>query len=65
MGVTVESISPGDGKNYPKPGDTVSMHCECVWQAGVERRKVGHADGGAPHCAVFFTTPPSPQTAAR
>lgn len=27
MGVTVDSISPGDGKNYPKPGDTVTMHC--------------------------------------
>ena len=27
MGVTVESLSPGDGKNFPKKGDTVSMHC--------------------------------------
>jgi FK506-binding protein 1 len=26
MGVTVESISPGDGKNFPKKGDTVTMH---------------------------------------
>ncbi|UZJ56178.1 hypothetical protein CBS101457_005498 [Exobasidium rhododendri] len=26
MGVTIESISAGDGKNYPKAGDTVSMH---------------------------------------
>ncbi|GAA5896413.1 hypothetical protein JCM6882_001007 [Rhodosporidiobolus microsporus] len=26
MGVTVESISPGDGKTYPKKGDTVTMH---------------------------------------
>ncbi|KAF7722269.1 FK506 binding protein proline rotamase rapamycin-binding protein [Apophysomyces ossiformis] len=26
MGVTVETISPGDGDNFPKPGDKVSMH---------------------------------------
>ncbi|RSH91223.1 FK506 binding protein proline rotamase rapamycin-binding protein [Saitozyma podzolica] len=26
MGVTVESLSPGDGKSFPKKGDTVSMH---------------------------------------
>lgn len=26
MGVTIDSISPGDGKNYPKPGDTVTIH---------------------------------------
>ncbi|GAA5826481.1 hypothetical protein JCM11251_002389 [Rhodosporidiobolus azoricus] len=26
MGVTVETISPGDGKNFPKAGDNVSMH---------------------------------------
>ncbi|KAL3434305.1 FK506-binding protein 1A [Aspergillus tetrazonus] len=26
MGVEVQRISPGDGKNFPKPGDTVSIH---------------------------------------
>ncbi|GAA5992387.1 hypothetical protein JCM10908_000457 [Rhodotorula pacifica] len=26
MGVTVETISPGDGQNFPKPGQTVHMH---------------------------------------
>ncbi|GAA6058909.1 hypothetical protein JCM10212_002861 [Sporobolomyces blumeae] len=26
MGVTVETIAPGDGKNFPKPGQTVKMH---------------------------------------
>jgi len=26
MGVTVESISPGDGKNFPKKGDKVTIH---------------------------------------
>ncbi|KAL9540590.1 hypothetical protein MBANPS3_009600 [Mucor bainieri] len=26
MGVTVERISPGDGKNFPKKGDRVSIH---------------------------------------
>lgn len=26
MGVTVESISNGDGKTFPKAGDTVDMH---------------------------------------
>lgn len=26
MGVNVESISGGDGKTFPKPGDTVDMH---------------------------------------
>lgn len=25
MGVTVETIRPGDNKTYPKPGDTVTM----------------------------------------
>lgn len=25
MGVTVDTISAGDGKNYPKKGDTVSV----------------------------------------
>ena len=27
MGVKVERIAPGDGKNFPKPGDKVSIHC--------------------------------------
>jgi hypothetical protein len=22
-----QSLSPGDGKSFPKKGDTVSMHC--------------------------------------
>ncbi|WRT67000.1 FK506-binding protein 1 [Kwoniella shivajii] len=26
MGVTVESISSGDGKTFPKPGDQVTIH---------------------------------------
>ena len=26
MGVTIETISPGDKKNYPQPGDTVKIH---------------------------------------
>ncbi|EDQ99806.1 uncharacterized protein LACBIDRAFT_175463 [Laccaria bicolor S238N-H82] len=26
MGVTVESISPGDGKTFPKKGDKVQIH---------------------------------------
>ncbi|SQD94412.1 MULTISPECIES: FKBP-type peptidyl-prolyl cis-trans isomerase [unclassified Parafrankia] len=26
MGVTIETISPGDGKNFPKKGDTVAIH---------------------------------------
>jgi len=26
MGVEVKSISPGDGKNYPKKGDKVQIH---------------------------------------
>ncbi|KAJ9120748.1 FK506-binding protein 1 [Naganishia vaughanmartiniae] len=26
MGVQVESITPGDGQNFPKKGDTVTMH---------------------------------------
>ncbi|KAJ3176586.1 FK506 binding protein proline rotamase rapamycin-binding protein [Geranomyces variabilis] len=26
MGVTKTTITPGDGKNFPKKGDTVSMH---------------------------------------
>ncbi|KAI5453849.1 hypothetical protein NCC49_004845 [Naganishia albida] len=26
MGVEVQTISPGDGKTFPKKGDTVSMH---------------------------------------
>ncbi|KAJ1851758.1 Fork head 1 [Coemansia sp. RSA 486] len=26
MGVEIEVIKPGDGTNYPKPGDTVTMH---------------------------------------
>lgn len=26
MGVTVDTISAGDGKNFPKPGQTVDMH---------------------------------------
>lgn len=28
MGVTIDSISAGDGKNYPKSGDTVSAKVE-------------------------------------
>ncbi|KAJ3297566.1 FK506 binding protein proline rotamase rapamycin-binding protein [Borealophlyctis nickersoniae] len=28
MGVTKETIKPGDGVNFPKPGDTVTMHCK-------------------------------------
>ena len=26
MGVTVESISPGNGRDFPKQGDTVTIH---------------------------------------
>lgn len=26
MGVEIEKISPGDGKTFPKKGDTVSIH---------------------------------------
>ncbi|KAI7830936.1 peptidyl-prolyl cis-trans isomerase [Kickxella alabastrina] len=26
MGVEIETIKPGDGINFPKPGDTVTMH---------------------------------------
>ncbi|BGP16892.1 FK506-binding protein 1 [Rhodosporidiobolus nylandii] len=26
MGVTVENIAPGDGVNFPKPGDRVTIH---------------------------------------
>jgi len=26
MGVTIEKISPGDGKTFPKRGDTVTIH---------------------------------------
>ncbi|ORE03298.1 peptidyl-prolyl cis-trans isomerase [Rhizopus microsporus var. microsporus] len=26
MGVTIETIQQGDGINFPKPGDTVTMH---------------------------------------
>ena len=27
MGVQIERISPGDGKNFPRPGDKVAIHC--------------------------------------
>ncbi|TNY21013.1 macrolide-binding protein FKBP12 [Rhodotorula diobovata] len=33
MGVTVETITPGDGKNFPKKGDTVSMHYDGFLQS--------------------------------
>ncbi|WFD36854.1 peptidylprolyl isomerase [Malassezia cuniculi] len=26
MGVQIESIAPGDGKTFPKAGDTIDMH---------------------------------------
>ncbi len=26
MGVTIERLSPGDGKNFPQAGDTVKIH---------------------------------------
>ncbi|KAI0065006.1 peptidyl-prolyl cis-trans isomerase, partial [Artomyces pyxidatus] len=26
QGVSVQVITPGDGKNFPQPGDTVSIH---------------------------------------
>jgi len=28
MGVTIDKITPGDGKNFPKSGDTVAIHCQ-------------------------------------
>ncbi|EIE92120.1 hypothetical protein G6F46_009854 [Rhizopus delemar] len=34
MGVTVETIQPGDGKNFPKKGDTVTMHYTGTLQNG-------------------------------
>ncbi|PWN19532.1 FK506 binding protein [Microstroma glucosiphilum] len=34
MGVTVETISAGDGKNFPKSGDKVSMHYVGTLQDG-------------------------------
>lgn len=30
MGVSVEKISPGDGQNFPKAGDTVAIHCQSI-----------------------------------
>ncbi|KAF9946702.1 FK506 binding protein proline rotamase rapamycin-binding protein [Modicella reniformis] len=27
MGVTVTSLSPGNGKEFPQVGDTVKIHC--------------------------------------
>lgn len=26
MGVTREVVQPGDGQNYPQPGDTITIH---------------------------------------
>ncbi|ORX54494.1 FK506-binding protein 1 [Hesseltinella vesiculosa] len=34
MGVTIETITPGDGKNFPKSGDTVSIHYTGTLQDG-------------------------------
>ncbi|KAI3623336.1 hypothetical protein CBS14141_004119 [Malassezia furfur] len=34
MGVEVERISAGDGKNFPKPGDTVDIHYVGTLQNG-------------------------------
>lgn len=34
MGVTVQSVSPGDGKNFPKKGDTVTMHYVGTLESG-------------------------------
>lgn len=34
MGVQVERITPGDGKTFPKPGDTVEIHYVGTLQNG-------------------------------
>jgi len=40
MGVTVDSVSPGDGKTFPKKGDTVTMHCELNIHNEESRRSI-------------------------
>ncbi|KZP33454.1 hypothetical protein FIBSPDRAFT_906808 [Athelia psychrophila] len=34
MGVTIDTITPGDGKTFPKKGDTVSIHYVGTLQNG-------------------------------
>lgn len=34
MGVTVKSLSPGDGKTFPKQGDTVTIHYVGTLESG-------------------------------
>jgi hypothetical protein len=34
MGVVKETLAPGDGKTFPKKGNTVVMHCACVSRRG-------------------------------
>ncbi|OMJ18848.1 Peptidyl-prolyl cis-trans isomerase FKBP1A [Smittium culicis] len=34
MGVTVDIISPGDGSNFPKAGDKLSMHYTGTFEDG-------------------------------
>jgi len=38
MGVTVTTTSPGDGKNFPKKGDTLQMHYKVQLRCDGPRR---------------------------
>ena len=53
MGVTVQQISPGDGKTFPKPGDRVKIHYTGKLESG--KKFDSSHDRGRPFECVIGT----------
>lgn len=51
MGVEVQQIKPGDGKTYPKVGDTVTMHYNGKLESG--KKFDSSYDRGRPFSTVI------------
>jgi FKBP-type peptidyl-prolyl cis-trans isomerase len=49
MGVEIETVTPGDGVNFPKKGQTVNVHYTGTLTNGQTKKKTGQKQ---PHSGI-------------